>query len=153
MAHDAMPTGSTAQDPLTGLFPVTQASGTQLSTSAGLRWGITQAFSLSAAWNHELMDRPFFTPLDLITAGIVGLDPSGRFGASFTVSIGPIADGTLQQPVLHVSGFWKIIDAVKLQVDGDDLLMPLAGGDRWSVARGTFITPGFRITGSLSMSL
>jgi hypothetical protein len=153
MAHDAMPNGSTVADPSTGLFPVAQSSATQLSTSAGLRWGITQAFSLSAGWNHELMDRPFFTPIDSITAGIVGLDSSGRFGASFTIAVGPIADGTLQQPVLHVSGFWKIIDAIKLQIDGDDLLAPLAGRDRWSVARDLFITPGFRIVGSLSMSL
>ena len=155
MVHDAMPTGSTIPDPVhgTGLFPVSQASATQLSTSAGLRWGITQAFSLSAGWNHELMDRPFFTPIDSVTAGIVGLDSSGRFGASFTIAAGPIADGTLQQPVLHVSGFWKIIDAVKLQIDGDDLLAPLSGSDRWSVARDLFITPGFRIIGSLSMSL
>jgi hypothetical protein len=153
MAHEAMPSGSFIPDPVTGLFPVTQASATQLSASAGLRWGITQAFSLSAELNRELLDRPFFTPVYAIKAGIVGLDSSGRFGGSFTVAVGPIADGTLQQPVLHLSGFWKIIDAVKLQVEGDDLLAPLSGRDRWSVARDLFITPGFRIIGSLSMSL
>ncbi len=69
------------------------------------------------------------------------------------MSAGPIADGTLQQPVLHVSGFWKIIEAVKLQIDGDDLLGPLLGGPRWSIARDLYITPGFRLSGSLGMSL
>jgi hypothetical protein len=152
MVHDEMPVGSTALDP-TGLFPVTQTTGTELSTNAGLRWGITQAFSLSAGWVHQFRDRPFFTPIDAITAGLVALHPSGRFGGSFSVMAGPIADGTLQQPVLHLSGFWKIIDAVKLQIDGDDLLAPLMGGTRWSIARDLYITPGFRIIGSLSMSL
>ena len=153
MAHDAMPIGSTSLDLATGLFPVTQASGVQFSTNAGLRWGITQAFSLSAGWSHEFMDRPFFTPIDSITAGLVGLDPSGRFGGSLTVAAGPIADGTLQQPLLHISGFWKIIEAVKLQIDGDDLLGPLLDGPRWSIAHNTYITPGFRIYGSLGVSL
>ncbi|MGA2378597.1 MAG: hypothetical protein ABSG85_04755, partial [Spirochaetia bacterium] len=95
----------------------------------------------------------FFTPIDSITAGLVGLDPSGRFGGSLTVAAGPIADGTLQQPLLHISGFWKIIEAVKLQIDGDDLLAPLLNGSRWSIARDTYITPGFRIAASLGMSL
>jgi hypothetical protein len=153
MAHDAMPTGLTTLDATTGLFPVTQTSSMQLSTNAGLRWGITQAFSLSAGWNHEFMDRPFFTPIDSITAGLVGLEPNGRFGGSFTAAVGPIADGTLQQPVLHASAFWRIIDAVKLQVDADDLLRPLMGESRWSIARDQFVTPGFRIIGSLSVSL
>jgi len=156
MASDAMPIGSTILDPgplKTGLFPVTQSAGVQLSTDAGLRWGITQAFSLSAGWSHEFIDRPFFMAIDTITAGLLALDPSGRFGGSFTVSAGPIADGTLQQPILHISGFWKIIEAVKLQVDGDDLLGPLLGGSRWNIGSNTYITPGFRLSTSLSMSL
>jgi hypothetical protein len=99
------------------------------------------------------MDRPFFTPIDAITAGLIGLDPNGRFGGSLTVEVGPIADGTLQQPVLHISGFWKIIEAVKLQIDGDDLLAPLLSGPRWNIARNTYIAPGFRISAFLSMSL
>ena len=146
------PVGSTVLD-ATGLFPVTQSSAKELSTNAGLRWGITQSFSLSAGWNHEFMDRPFFTPIDSITAGLVALHPSGRFGGSFTVTAGPIADGTLQQPVLHLSGFWKIIDAVKLQIDGDDLLAPFMDGPRWSIGRDLYVTPGFRMIGSLSVSL
>jgi hypothetical protein len=152
MLHDAMPFGSTTLDAQTGLFPVTQSSGVELSTNAGLRWGISQAFSLSAGWSHEFKDRPFFTPIDAITAGLIALEANGRFGGSLTVSAGPIADGTLQQPLVHISGFWKIIDAVKFQVDGDDLLGPLIGS-RWSISSGTYITPGFRIIGSLSMSL
>ncbi len=99
------------------------------------------------------MDRPFFTPIDAITAGLVGLDPNGRFGGSLTAAAGPIYDGTFQLPLLHVSGFWKITEAVKLQIDGDDLLGPLLNGPRWNIAQNSFITPGFRIFGSLSVSL
>ncbi len=154
MASGEMPMGSTALDPATGLFAVTQSAGVQLSTDAGLRWGITQAFSLSAGWSHEFIDRPFFTPIDAITAGLLALDPSGRFGGGFTVSAGPIADGTVQPwPIAHLSGFWKITEAVKLQVDGDDLFGPLLGGPRWNIARNTYITPGFRLSTSLSVSL
>jgi hypothetical protein len=153
MGHEAMPVGSVAIDPATGLFPVAQTTATQLSGNAGLRWGITKAFSVSAGWDHEFMDRPFFTPIDAITAGLIGLDPNGRFGGSLTMELGPIYDGTFQDPVLHISGFWKIIETVKLQLDGDDLLAPLLDGPRWNIARNTYITPGFRIFGSLSVSL
>jgi hypothetical protein len=38
-------------------------------------------------------------------------------------------------------------------LDGDDLLAPLLGGARWSIARDTYVTPGFRLTASLGMSL
>lgn len=156
MASEAMPKGSmTVDGPAgTGLFPVTQSSGVRLSTNAGLRWGITQALSLSAGWSHEFIDRPFFASIDAITAGLLVLDPGGRLGGSITVSAGPIADGTIQPwPVVHVSGFWKITDAVKLQVDGDDLFGPLLSGPRWNIAPDTFITPGFRVSTSLGVSL
>ena len=69
------------------------------------------------------------------------------------MAAGPIADGTLQQPILHISGFWKIIDSLKLQVDGDDLLAPLMGGSRWVIGNGSYIAPGFRLSTSLGMSL
>ena len=154
MASDAMPRGDTSLDPGgTGLFLVRQSAGVRLATDAGLRWGITQSFSLSAGWSHEFMDRSLFTPIDAITAGILGLDPGGRFGGGVTMTTGPIADGTIQQPLLHVSVFWKIIEALKLQVDADDLLGPLMGGTRWNIGNGTYITPGFRLSTSLSMSL
>jgi hypothetical protein len=152
MRHDAMPVAVMTLDP-TGLFPVQQSSGVTLSTNAGVRWGITQAFSFSAGWSHEFMDRLFFTPTDAITAGLLGLDPNGRFGGNISMSAGPTADGTFQLPVLHVSGFWRIVEPVKLQIDGDDLLAPLLGGPRWDIARTTYITPGFRISGSLGISL
>jgi len=152
MASDRMPVGSTDLDPATGLFDVTQEPGNQLSLNSGLRWGITPYISLSAGWDHELLDRPFFTPIDSVTAGLLGLDPRGRFGGGLTMSAGPITDGTLQQPLLHASVFWKIVEAVKLQVDGDDLLGPLAGS-RWGVARDTYALPGFRLSLSLGMSL
>jgi hypothetical protein len=153
MSHEAMPVGSVAIDPATGLFPVAQPGATQLSGNAGLRWGFTQVFSLSAGWDHEFLDRPFFTPTDSITAGLIGVEPNGRYGGSLTMAYGPIYDGTLQDPVVHLSGFWKIIETIKLQLDGDDLLAPLFGGPRWNIARSTYITPGFRIFGSLSVSL
>ena len=63
MSHEAMPTGATALDPGTGLFPVTQGSATQLWSNAGLRWGFARAFSLTVGWDHQFMDRPFFTRL------------------------------------------------------------------------------------------
>ena len=69
------------------------------------------------------------------------------------MAAGPIADGTLQQPVLHVSGFWKIIEAVKLQIDGDDLLAPLLSGPRWNIARNTTSHQVSGSSASLSMSL
>jgi len=156
MASEEMPVGSTSRDTTTGtgLFPVSQGSGNRLSLNGGLRWAITQAFSISAGGDYEFLDpRPFFTPLLSVNGGILGLDPNGRFGGSLTVSAGPIADGTFQQPLLHASAFWRIIEAVKLQIDGDDLLAPLIGGPRYAIAKDTYVTPGFRLTASLGMSL
>lgn len=152
MSSLAMPVGETTQDPATGLFIVSQVAGSQLSTDAGLNWGITPAFSVSATWTHQyLFPRPFFTPSDTVNAAVIGLEPNGRFGGSVSLLVSPTASDVLQQPVLRISGFWKISDAVKLQIDGDDLLSPLIPGGRSDIA--PYVTPGFRFTGSLGMSL
>ena len=147
-----MPIGSATMDAATGLFAVTQRPGTELALNGGVRWGITPSISLSGGWNHEFLDRPLFTPIDQLTAGILGIDPAGRFGGGLTAAVGPAADGTPLQPLLHVSAFWRIIDQVKLQLDADDLLAPLVGS-RWNLAANTYVTPGFRLSLSLGMSL
>ncbi|MGD0725251.1 MAG: hypothetical protein ABSB63_06775 [Spirochaetia bacterium] len=154
MASDAMPVGDSNQYFGTtgnGLFPVTQKRGTHLSTKAGMRWGITQSFSLSGSWTHEFLDRLFFTPIDSLEAELVALEPSGRFGGTVSVAVAPTFTGVLQQPVLRVSTFAKVSDAVKLQLVGDDLLGLLPGDPRLDIA--PYVAPGFRVTGSLSISL
>jgi hypothetical protein len=157
MASDRMPVGSLGKSGKTGLFDVTQTANAgqqpyiQLSSDAGLRWGISQSFSVSAGWTHQFFRAPFFTPSDLVTAEILGLETNGRFGGSLSFAMSPTAAGVLQQPVIRVSGFWKISDAVKLQIDGDDLLSPLIPGGRVDLA--PYVTPGFRVTGSLGVSL
>jgi hypothetical protein len=154
MASEAMPTG--AETPYsgavgTGLFPVTQGEGMRLSSTAGFRWGITQAFSISAGWTHEYLDRIFFAPIDSLKAELLALDSTGRFGGNLSIAVAPTFTGILQQPVVRLSGFWKITDAVKLQVDGDDLLGLLPGDSRWDMP--PYVSPGARVTGSLSISL
>lgn len=154
MASEAMPVGDSNQYlGTTGnrLFPVTQKRGTHLSTKAGMRWGITQSFSLSGSWTHEFLDRPFFTPIDSLEAELVALEPGGRFGGTVSVAVAPTFTGELQQPVLRVSTFAKVSDAVKLQLVGDDLLGLLPGDPRLDIA--PYVAPGFRVTGSLSISL
>ena len=80
------------------------------------------------------------------------MEPAGRFGGNLSFSMSPTFTGQLQQPVLRLSGFWKVSDAVKIQVDGNDLLAPLNnGGQRTDL--GPYFTPGFRLVGSVSMSL
>jgi hypothetical protein len=150
-ASEAMPIGSTTEDPGSGLFPVTQVPGMRLTSNLGARWGISQVFSLSAGWSHEYLDRPFFTPLDSINVELLALEPAGRLGGSFSLLIAPTANGILQQPVVRLSGFWKISDAVKLQVDANDLLAPLMGAPRWDIQ--PYVAPGFRVAGSLGISL
>ncbi len=134
-----------------GLFPVTQTQGTHFSTKAGMRWGITQSFSLSASWTHEFLDRPFFSPIDSLEAELVALESSGRFGGTASVAVGPTLGGVLQQPLLRVSGFAKVSDAVKLQLAADDILGLLPGDPRLDID--PFVAPGFRVTASLSISL
>jgi hypothetical protein len=154
MKSEAMPIGETTQDlgPAgTGLFPVTQDKGTLFSSKAGMRWGITQSFSLSASWTHEFLDRPFFTPIDSLEAELVALESTGKFGGTVSVAVAPALSGELQQPLLRVSAFVKVSEAVKLQLVGDDLLGLLPGDPRLDIA--PFVAPGFRLTGSLSISL
>jgi hypothetical protein len=154
MASDAMPIGDSHQytgAKGNGLFPVTQARGTHFSTKAGMRWGITQSFSLSASWTHEFLDRPFFSPIDSLEAELVALESSGRFGGTASVAVGPTLGGVLQQPLLRVSGFAKVSDAVKLQLAADDILGLLPGDPRLDID--PFVAPGFRVTASLSISL
>ena len=154
MASEAMPMGDTTQYAgITGngLFPVTQERGTLLSTKAGMRWGITQSFSLSASWTHEFLDRPFFTPVDSLDAELVALESAGKFGGTVSVSVAPTLSGVLQQPLLRISMFVRVSEAVKLQLVGDDLLGLLPGDPRVDIA--PFLTPGFRVTGSLGISL
>jgi hypothetical protein len=153
MDSAALPVASAAVDAATGLFIVSQAPGQRLSTDVGLRWGISQSFSLSASWAQEyLASLPLFTPRYAFTAGMIGLAPSGRFGGSLSAEVSP-ALSVLQLPVVRLSGFWKVSDSIKLQLDCDDLLWPLLDGPRWDVAPDTYATPGFRIAGSLGMSL
>jgi hypothetical protein len=151
MASQALPVGAVVQDGATGLFPVTQAPALQLSTDGGLRWGITPAFSLSAGLHYEWLARPFFTPPYTLTAEIVGVEPTGAYGGSLSLAVSPTPTGLVQQPLLRLSGFWKVSDAVKLQLDGEDLLLPLLGGTRIDI--GPFEAPGFRISGSVEISL
>jgi len=152
MNSEEMPTGSSTQDPITGLYAVTQGPHVRFTSDLGARWGISQSFSVSAGWTHEYANQPFFTPIDAITAELVALEPAGRFGGNLSFSMSPTFTGQLQQPVLRLSGFWKVSDAVKIQVDGNDLLAPLNnGGQRTDL--GPYFTPGFRLVGSVSMSL
>jgi hypothetical protein len=151
MASEALPVGSRTQDPTTGLFTMTQGAHNELSTDLGLRWGITQAFSLSAKWTHQYLDTAFFSTSDSFSAELLGLDSAGRFGGSISVLVAPTVTQVLQQPVLRMSGFWKVADSVKLQLEGDDLLQPLTGTSRLDIP--PYVSPGFRIIASLSMSL
>jgi len=154
MASEAMPVGDTTKYAGTtgnGLFPITQKRGTLLSTKAGMRWGITQSLSLSASWTHELLDQPFFTPSDSFDAELVALESTGKFGGTVSVSVAPTVSDTLQRPLLRISTFVKVSEAVKLQLVGDDLLGLLPGDPRVDIA--PYLAPGFRVTGSLSISL
>jgi hypothetical protein len=157
MASEALPLGSFTLDPGTGLLPSSSAPGQQLSTEAGIRWALSPAFSLSAGWTHQYMAVAFFTPLDSMKFELLGLEPGGRFGGSLSATLASATGGTppapvLQLPVVRLSGFWKISEAVRLQLDGDDLLWPLLpGGSRVDV--GPYAAPGLRITGSIGISL
>jgi hypothetical protein len=151
MADEAMPRGSASRDTLSGLFLLDQAPGVRLGTDAGLRWGITSALSLSAGWTHEFLDRPFFAPLDTVKAELLALEPAGRLGGSISLVIAPTFSGMLQQPLLRLAGFWKVSDAVKLQLDADDLLWPLLAAPRMDIP--PFVTQGFRITGRVGIAL
>ena len=157
MASEALPVGSFTADPATGLLPVGSAAGQELSTETGIRWVISPAFSLSAGWTHQYMAVAFFTPLDSLKLELLGLETGGRFGGSFSMTLASATGGTppaavLQLPVARLSGFWKISDAVRLQIDGDDLLWPLLpqGG---RVDTGPYVAPGLTITGSIGISL
>jgi hypothetical protein len=151
MAHEAMPVGSIVEDMATGLFPMGFQQGSELSSDAGLRWVISPSFSIAAGWVHQYVDHPFYDPLDTLKGELVGLEPAGRFGGTVSLSFAPTATGEIQQPLLGVSGFWKVTDAVKLHLDAEDLLWPFVGGSRWDIP--PYVKPGLRVLGSLSVTL
>ena len=151
-SSDAMLDMSTAKDPATGLFPTLQRSAFRFSTDTGLRWGITQDLSVSAGWTHQYLEVPSFVPGDSLRAEIVALDSTGRFGGNASFALAPAVTGVWQLPVLRTAGFWKITDAVKLQLDADDLLWWfIPDGTRWDVP--PYVRPGFRFTGKVGISL
>ena len=142
----------TSRDAGSGLFLISQGAGNRLSSDVGVRLGISPIFSVSASWEQQYMERLFFTPVYSVNAELVGLEPAGRFGGSISASVAPTATNILQlPPVFRISGFWKVTEAVKLQLEGDDLLGPLLRSPRLDIS--PFVTPGFRITGLLGMSL
>jgi hypothetical protein len=107
---------------------------------------------------------PFFTPVDSLKLEVLGLEPGGKYGGSFSMTLASTTGQTppvpvLQLPVARLSAFWKITDVVKLQIDGDDLLWPLlpklAPADPWPsrIDIGPYVAPGLRITGSVGISL
>ena len=148
---NAMPVGSTTMDSATGLLPIAQRPGIRMYTDLGLRWGITQAISLSADFVYDYMDRPFFIPPYSVAVELIGLEGTGRFGGSLSMNLAPPPAGVLQLPVLRATAFWKVSDAVTLQLEGNDLLWPLLDGPRYDIA--PYVTPGIRVTGLLKISL
>jgi hypothetical protein len=153
MTHAALPSALTVLDAAYGLYDVAQGEALTLASDVGMRWGITQSLSVSLGWTQQYLALPLFTPQYAVTAEIVALEASGRYGGNLSVAVQPTLSGLLQLPVVRLSGFWKISDVVKLRLDCDDLLWPLLDGSRWDVAPDTYVTPGFRVEGSLSMSL
>jgi hypothetical protein len=141
-----------ARDPLTGLLPMAQRQGTRVASDLALRWGISQAVSLSASLVHEWVPLLQLTPTDSLRAELAALEPAGRWGGNLSAvfDVPSPAMGTAQLPVVTVSGFFAASPVVSLVLTATDLLGPLLpGGVRAGL--GGYEEPGFRLTGSLRM--
>jgi hypothetical protein len=157
--HTALADPSLGQDPATGLFPLDQAAATRLSVEAALRWTPTRQSSLSASWSMQLLDQLTFEPTTEVRLDGEAATASGRWGGrgslAFHISYLPGIPYTLV-PELSLGAFYKASEAIRLVLEGEDLLSPLIeSGDRWSWPRSwpPFVEPGIRGTFKVQINL
>ncbi len=160
MASEAMldaetnPDGTLMQDPTTGLFIPQSVAGNRLSSDLGVRWNAVPGLTLSAGWKHEFREflfvtSPSFLPVDDITVEGVGLASDGAFGGNISAAL-RTGTAPFQLPEVNLGGFFRISEAVRLQVDVEDLLQPALQGPRYGLY--PYIDPGFRVTGKIRVS-
>jgi hypothetical protein len=150
----ANPDGTLMVGP-SGLFVLTQSAAARLSSELGIRWSAVPGLTLGAAWKHEYrglfsLDSPAFLPVDELGLDGIGLSTDGLFGGNLSVTLKAGGAYTFQLPVVSLGGFFRVSDALRLQVDLEDLLQPALQGGRTGLY--PFIEPGFRVTGKARLS-
>ena len=126
-----------------GLYLLDQVAAARAAVQASLRWTPARETYLSAGWRMELADHPAFSPgTELrLEGGVAGKRWGGH--GSFVVQLGyaPAPPDFTLTPVLSLGGFFQASEAVRLNLELEDLLSPL-GGPRldWD----PFVAPGIR---------
>ncbi len=150
----AAPWPQTVQDAASGLYPMDQAEAFRAAVEASLRWTPAQESYLSAGWRMELAEYPAFSPgLELRLEGGLGSEKWGANGSlRFLTGYRMPTRKYTEMPVLSLGGFFRPGEAVRLTLELEDLLSPLAqDGERldWD----PFLAPGIRGTFKVQINL
>jgi hypothetical protein len=140
---EAAPEPLTAQDPTTGLYPLQQVAAARAAVEASLRWTPASETYVSAGWRMELAEHPAFTPgTELrLEAGVAGKRWGGHGSFLFQLGYAPAPPDFTLTPVLSLGGFFQASEAIRLDLELEDLLSPLTGARLdWA----PFVAPGIR---------
>jgi hypothetical protein len=135
-----------------GTFSFSVDSMQSLYSDVGVKWKISDLLSFEAGWNAVFLQRSNLEAAHRLNASF-GLVPQDE---AYGVSIDAVTklEGEpmlLLLPNLNASGFVKITDGVRLDLEIKDILSPFLGSGR--PGYGPFIEPGFRAILKTQISL
>jgi hypothetical protein len=128
------------------LFVLDQQEGVSISTEVGLRWHAGSVLTLGSRLASQFLQKSVVDPLHRLQIQLEASTPSETWGGSVTFELGlgydPAAPAISTIPVLDLSAFIRVSEAIVLRGEVTDLLYPLIGGKR--LAAPPFAEEGLR---------
>jgi len=122
---------SKINDPVTGLFPVSQTGALRLSSELGIRWNWSMNFSAYASWIYDMLDRPQFFPQHSLNLELNWLGRSAKYGVDFT-SVQEIGvNDFIQAPIWNLSAYYRIREFIRIAGEANDILYPALNKPRY----------------------
>jgi hypothetical protein len=144
MDNSGMLTVGESIDPVTGLFNPYQVKALSLNASLGAHWNITEGITARFDAAAELLDRPKLHPQYRFGARLDATQPAGKYGGGVSSALLLGEHDYVQAPLVDLYGFYRPADFIKLQLEINDLLLPIINMQRYSFY--PYIDEGFRIT-------
>lgn len=124
--------------PDAGQATLTVQDVTVFSTSVGVALPF-DLIALSGDWNVSWLDRTTLAPANVVSAGVSYTAESGRYGAQTDLSFALTESAV---PFWDLSGFYRLSNAVKLELSGNDLFRFFSDRTLWPgfISRGGYVT-------------